>query len=237
MGPWMGGARLSWRPFARACTQSPLCFKEGTSLRRGGQQQRAHSRGAGRLALCACGSAREGASKRADHFVGRDSAQPTLTSDSPPAHNPHWHSSRPRTTAVIRLPSIVQDGQPHPAKHAAQGARPRPLRPDPAVSGCVCACGMRVRSFGSWLLPPPGAAIARPPDPPQQKCSSLRTGLGQCPDPTFHHHSPPPRLRHHREKARQLRSLELIASENFTSAAVMECLGSVLTNKVRRGPG
>jgi hypothetical protein len=26
--------------------------------------------------------------------------------------------------------------------------------------------------------------------------------------------------------------LELIASENFTSAAVMECLGSVLTNKV-----
>ena len=36
------------------------------------------------------------------------------------------------------------------------------------------------------------------------------------------------------EKHRQLTSLELIASENFTSAAVMECLGSVLTNKVRR---
>lgn len=35
------------------------------------------------------------------------------------------------------------------------------------------------------------------------------------------------------EKNRQLTSLELIASENFTSAAVMECLGSVLTNKVR----
>jgi hypothetical protein len=35
-----------------------------------------------------------------------------------------------------------------------------------------------------------------------------------------------------REKARQHHSLELIASENFTSAAVMECLGSVLTNKV-----
>jgi len=36
------------------------------------------------------------------------------------------------------------------------------------------------------------------------------------------------------EKNRQLTSLELIASENFTSGAVMECLGSVLTNKVRR---
>lgn len=36
------------------------------------------------------------------------------------------------------------------------------------------------------------------------------------------------------EKNRQLTSLELIASENFTSAAVMECLGSVLTNKVSK---
>merc|ERR1719157_408798 len=33
------------------------------------------------------------------------------------------------------------------------------------------------------------------------------------------------------EKARSMRSIELIASENFTSRAVMECLGSVLTNK------
>ena len=34
-----------------------------------------------------------------------------------------------------------------------------------------------------------------------------------------------------REHARQKRGLELIASENFTSKSVMECLGSVLTNK------
>lgn len=34
------------------------------------------------------------------------------------------------------------------------------------------------------------------------------------------------------EKARQFHSLELIASENFTSRAVMDCLGSALTNKV-----
>merc|ERR1719229_715598 len=37
------------------------------------------------------------------------------------------------------------------------------------------------------------------------------------------------------EKARQLRSIELIASENFTSRAVMECLGSALTNKYSEG--
>jgi glycine hydroxymethyltransferase len=40
------------------------------------------------------------------------------------------------------------------------------------------------------------------------------------------------------EKARSMRSIELIASENFTSRAVMECLGSVLTNKYSEGqPG
>lgn len=40
------------------------------------------------------------------------------------------------------------------------------------------------------------------------------------------------------EKSRQWRSLELIASENFTSKAVIECLGSALTNKYSEGlPG
>merc|ERR1711862_256800 len=40
------------------------------------------------------------------------------------------------------------------------------------------------------------------------------------------------------EKNRQLRCVELIASENFTSKAVLECLGSVLTNKYSEGqPG
>merc|ERR1712127_448608 len=37
---------------------------------------------------------------------------------------------------------------------------------------------------------------------------------------------------------RQMKSIELIASENFTSKAVMECLGSALTNKYSEGqPG
>jgi len=40
------------------------------------------------------------------------------------------------------------------------------------------------------------------------------------------------------EEVRQRDGLELIASENFTSKAVMECLGSVLTNKYSEGyPG
>ena len=37
------------------------------------------------------------------------------------------------------------------------------------------------------------------------------------------------------EKSRQVRSIELIASENFTSSAVMRCLGSCLTNKYSEG--
>ena len=40
------------------------------------------------------------------------------------------------------------------------------------------------------------------------------------------------------EKLRQFRGLELIASENFTSRAVMEAVGSCLTNKYSEGlPG
>ena len=40
------------------------------------------------------------------------------------------------------------------------------------------------------------------------------------------------------EKRRQWESLELIASENFTSKAVMEALGSAFTNKYAEGtPG
>ena len=41
-----------------------------------------------------------------------------------------------------------------------------------------------------------------------------------------------------KEKQRQTKSLELIASENFTSRAVMEAVGSCLTNKYSEGlPG
>mmetsp|Transcript_17251 Transcript_17251/g.28345 ORF Transcript_17251/g.28345 Transcript_17251/m.28345 type:complete len:467 (-) Transcript_17251:223-1623(-) len=41
-----------------------------------------------------------------------------------------------------------------------------------------------------------------------------------------------------KEKHRQFRGLEMIASENFTSRAVIDCLGSVLTNKYSEGlPG
>lgn len=41
-----------------------------------------------------------------------------------------------------------------------------------------------------------------------------------------------------KEKERQVTSLELIASENFTYRAVMEAVGSCLTNKYSEGlPG
>lgn len=41
-----------------------------------------------------------------------------------------------------------------------------------------------------------------------------------------------------KEKDRQMIGLELIASENFTSKAVLQCLGSCLTNKYSEGqPG
>ena len=38
-----------------------------------------------------------------------------------------------------------------------------------------------------------------------------------------------------KEYERQKNGLELIASENFTSKSVMECLGSILTNKYSEG--
>ena len=38
-----------------------------------------------------------------------------------------------------------------------------------------------------------------------------------------------------KERERQRRSIELIASENFTSTAVQQCLGSCLTNKYSEG--
>jgi glycine hydroxymethyltransferase len=38
-----------------------------------------------------------------------------------------------------------------------------------------------------------------------------------------------------KEKRRQINGLELIASENFTSHAVMEALGSCMTNKYSEG--
>ncbi len=38
-----------------------------------------------------------------------------------------------------------------------------------------------------------------------------------------------------REKRRQISGLEMIASENFTSAAVLECMASCANNKYSEG--
>ena len=41
-----------------------------------------------------------------------------------------------------------------------------------------------------------------------------------------------------KEKVRQVRGLEMIASENFTSTAVLDCMSSCLNNKYSEGqPG
>ena len=61
-------------------------------------------------------------------------------------------------------------------------------------------------------------------------CCHLQTLL------THSHYTPPPLAEH--EKQRQRESLVLIASENFTSKAVFDALGSVMSNKYSEGyPG
>lgn len=55
------------------------------------------------------------------------------------------------------------------------------------------------------------------------------------PDKPLAEHDPELHAIIQNEKKRQYECLELIASENFTSKAVMECLGSCLTNKYSEG--
>ncbi|KAE9446353.1 hypothetical protein C3L33_21755, partial [Rhododendron williamsianum] len=67
------------------------------------------------------------------------------------------------------------------------------------------------------------------PNPSDHKCESsfIDHGLSEA--------DPHVRTIIDKEKQRQFRSLELIASENFTSRAVMEAVGSCLTNKYSEG--
>ncbi|CAK9323601.1 unnamed protein product [Citrullus colocynthis] len=63
-------------------------------------------------------------------------------------------------------------------------------------------------------------------------------GVSQFVDHTLSEIDPEVRNIIDKEKQRQFKSLELIASENFTSRAVMEAVGSCLTNKYSEGlPG
>lgn len=62
--------------------------------------------------------------------------------------------------------------------------------------------------------------------------------MAEFKDPSLKEHDPELHALLAQEKIRQARGLELIASENFTSRAVMECLGSCFTNKYSEGlPG
>ena len=88
---------------------------------------------------------------------------------------------------------------------------------DPVVSCCSCP-----------LRPPAIDAAA---------CPSRTAIFFLCTSPVF----PLPLQVYNiliKEKERQVNGIELIASENFTSKAVMECLGSCMTNKYSEGlPG
>lgn len=75
------------------------------------------------------------------------------------------------------------------------------------------------------------------PTPPATARAPVRASLdrGKAPLPSV---DPEVSALVSREALRQRRGLELIASENFTSRAVMDCLGSVFTNKYSEGyPG
>ncbi|KAF5940535.1 hypothetical protein HYC85_021702 [Camellia sinensis] len=70
----------------------------------------------------------------------------------------------------------------------------------------------------------------------EPKPTRLELGNGSCfIDHGLSEADPEVRTIIDKEKQRQLRSLELIASENFTSRAVMEAVGSCLTNKYYGG--
>ncbi|CAN8074030.1 unnamed protein product [Agarophyton chilense] len=84
-------------------------------------------------------------------------------------------------------------------------------------------------------FPSPSSSASNSRMPPKMVISRPKPLIGHVPlneqDPEVYHLV-------ELEKSRQWRGLELIASENFTSTAVLQCLGSVFTNKYSEGyPG
>ncbi|TMW87724.1 hypothetical protein EJD97_019575 [Solanum chilense] len=84
-----------------------------------------------------------------------------------------------------------------------------------------------------WIL-----ITERPTSSAPEDFLHLLIGVCSFEDYGLHEADPDVRAIIDKEKQRQFRSLELIASENFTSRAVMEAVGSCLTNKYSEGlPG
>jgi glycine hydroxymethyltransferase len=69
----------------------------------------------------------------------------------------------------------------------------------------------------------------------KRQADQTETQKRQRKDPSLHEADPDLHRLIELEKGRQQQGLEMIASENFTSRAVMECLGSCLTNKYAEG--
>src|SRR2546428_132891 len=100
----------------------------------------------------------------------------------------------------------------------------------------------------AWRSPPTKSLASAPPRATRRENRRHREKIpaGESPlTPPLNWHSRPLRevdpeiaAALDREVERQARTLELIASENFVSEAVLEALGSVLTNKYAEGlPG
>eukprot|EP00906_Rhabdomonas_costata_P024362 RCo035033 len=73
------------------------------------------------------------------------------------------------------------------------------------------------------------------PDSKRRKMADGHVAEGALRDPSLAEHDPELHAIMKKEYHRQVSGLEMIASENFTSRAVMECLGSCLTNKYSEG--
>ena len=83
-----------------------------------------------------------------------------------------------------------------------------------------------------------GESFAKPPPPMETKHMSPATPAVPSPKPSLAEADPAVAAAVTAEYARQHDNIELIASENFTSRAVMEAQGSCLTNKYAEGyPG
>lgn len=128
------------------------------------------------------------------------------------------HSLNPTANLMPKTSQIVV-GVPYQQKSSKLGS----LRPCPSYKPfCITA---------SLTMGKPSASVpAQPYNFPEGKQSFVDAPLSEL-DPEMN-------AIIEKEKQRQFRGLELIASENFTSRAVMEAVGSCLTNKYSEGlPG
>src|SRR5581483_3223600 len=145
----------------------------------------------------------------------------------PPPPRPPRRPRRPRPRSPRRRPRRARRRRPRP-RPPGRRPPPRPGPPRPPAR----------RRPPSRRHPPPSPAPSPPPRPPRRD-RPFRIG-GMATDPFAAVSAVDPELADvlARELVRQNTTIQLIASENFTSKAVMAAQGTVLTNKYSEGyPG